>query len=390
MLGGRGAGKTRSGAEFIREEIKAGCGRIALVAPTAGDARDVMVEGPSGILSVCWANDRDNEGNLTGRPHYEPSKRRLTWENGAMAVVYSADEPDRLRGPQHNSAWCDELASWNHLREAWDMIQFGLRLSNKHGRAPRQCVTTTPRPLPLIRELVRDASTAISRASTYDNAANLSAAFIETVRAKYEGTRLGRQEIAAEILDDVPGALWTRDMIEAARGEAPASYDRIVVGVDPSGSDGESGDSQGIVVAGKKGDQAFVIEDGSCRLSPEGWARVVSNLFEKHQGDTVAAEKNYGGDMVRAVLQAGSKNLPVKLVNASRGKHIRAEPIARLYEQGKVTHCTSTPELDDQLCGFTASGYMGDGSPDRADALVWALTELMFTAESPTFEMGQY
>lgn len=387
LLAGRGAGKTRSGAEWIRERVKTGAGRISLIAPTAADARDVMV---SALKECCHERDADWKGNTLGLPLYEPSKRRLSWANGAAAMLFSADEPDRLRGPQFDASWCDELAAWNRLQEAWDMAQFGLRLKDNAGRQPRQCVTTTPRPLPLIRKLVKDPRSVVSTASTYDNAANLAPDFIAEMRAKYEGTRLGRQEIAAEILDDVPGALWTRDMIEKARGSAPASYDRIVIGVDPSGSDGESGDSQGIVVAGKRGEQAYVIEDGSTRLSPEGWGRVVADLFDKHAGDVVAAEKNYGGDMVRAVLQAGSKNLPVKLVNAARGKHVRAEPISRLYEQGKVTHCQPMPELEDQLCGFTGNGYAGDGSPDAADALVWALTELMLGPAPRTMQFGKY
>lgn len=374
LLAGRGAGKTRAGAEWIRERVKSGAGRIGLIAPTAADARDVMV---SALRECCHDRDADWKGNSLGVPIYEPSKRRVLWENGAFAMLFSADEPDRLRGPQHDTIWADELAAWKRLQEAWDMAQFGLRLRDSAGRPPRQCVTTTPRPLPLVRRLVADPRSVVSRASTYDNAANLAADFIAEMRAKYEGTRLGRQEIAAEILDDVPGALWTRDMIEASRGVAPAQLDRIVIGVDPSGSDGESGDSQGILVAGRKGEHAYVIEDGSTRTSPEGWARIVQNLFDKHSADLVAVEKNYGGDMARAVLQANSRGLPVKLVTATRGKHVRAEPISLLYEQGKVTHCEPMPELEDQLCGFTSTGYAGDGSPDRADALVWALTELM-------------
>ena len=377
LLGGRGAGKTRAGSEFIRQEVMNGAGRIALVAPTAADARDVMVEGPSGLLSVCWERDADFKGAKTGRPIYEPSKRRLTWDNGAIATLFSADEPDRMRGPQYDAAWSDELAAWNHMREAWDMLQFGLRLETRAGKAPRQCVTTTPRPEPLIRELLKDPATVVSKANTYANAANLSAAFLDTLRKKYEGTRLGRQEIEAEILDDVPGALWSRDMLDKARGDAPDRLDRVVVAVDPSGSDGESGDSQGIVAVGVKGERAYVLEDASTRLSPEGWARVVGDVYDKHAADTVVVEKNYGGDMCRAVLQADRRRLPVKMITATRGKHVRAEPVARLYEQGRVTHCAAMPDLEDQLCGFTGTGWRGEGSPDRADALVWALTELM-------------
>jgi phage terminase large subunit-like protein len=286
-----------------------------------------------------------------------------------------------MRGPQYDGAWSDELAAWNHMREAWDMLQFGLRLETRTGRAPRQCVTTTPRPKPLIRELVKDPATVVSKANTYANAANLSDAFLETLRAKYEGTRLGRQEIDAEILEDTPGALWTRAMLDEARGAMPERFDRVVIGVDPSGSDGESGDSQGIAAVGKIGNRACIIEDASTRQSPEGWARVVSDLYDKHGADAVIVEKNYGGDMCRAVLQSHNRNLPVRMVTATRGKHVRAEPVAALYEQGRVTHASVMTELEDQLCLFTGNGYAGEGSPDRADAAIWALTELMLSAK---------
>lgn len=377
LLGGRGAGKTRTGAEWIRQRVKHGASRIGLIAPTAADARDVMVEGPSGILSVCYERDADYKGDITGRPLYEPSKRRLTWQNGAVATLFSADEPDRLRGPQHDTLWSDELAAWNHLREAWDMAQMGLRLNDAQGRAPRQCVTTTPRPLPVLREIIKDATTVLSRASTYANEANLAPAFIAQMRAKYEGTRLGRQELAAELLDDTPGALWTRDMIEQTRCDPPASYDRIVIGVDPSGSDGETGDSQGIMAAGKRGDTAHLIEDATVRMSPDGWGRVVCGLYHKLGADRVVAERNYGGEMVRSVIQSVDRSVPVELVTASRGKHVRAEPVAALYEQGKVKHNTPMPSLEDQMVCMTTNGYMGEGSPDRLDAMVWALTALM-------------
>lgn len=386
LLGGRGAGKTRSGAEFIREEIKAGCGRVALVAPTAADARDVMVEGPSGILSVCWKHDVDYKGNLTGRPHYEPSKRRLTWENGAVATLFSADEPDRLRGPQYDGAWSDEVAAWNRMREAWDMLQFGLRLETRDARPPRQVVTTTPRPVPLVRELVKDSGTVISRASTYANVANLSAAFIKTMRDKYEGTRLGRQEIAAEILDDVPGALWTRDMIDAARlqGQLP-QMDRIVVAIDPSGTsgdDGERADSVGIVVAGKGRDGlGYILADRTCDLSPAGWGRIAVDAYHEFKADRIVAERNYGGAMVEHVIRTVDARVPYKEVTASRGKVVRAEPVAALYEQKRVRHVRGLNELEGQMVNMASEGYLGSGSPDRLDAMVWAMTELMTGAD---------
>lgn len=350
-----------------------GARRVGLIAPTAADARDVMVEGPSGILSVSWKNDP------AGRPTYEPSKRRITWENGAVATLFSAEEPDRLRGPQHDALWCDELAAWVRLRETWDMAQFGLRLPRENGIRPRQCVTTTPRPLALLRELLKAQTTVVSRASTYDNAGNLSAEFLRQMAEKYEGTRLGRQELQAEILDDTPGALWSRAMIEKARIEAAPDMDRIVVGVDPSGSDGETGDAQGIVVAGKAGRQGFVLADESVRLSPDGWGRRVVDAYYRHKADRIVAERNYGGEMVAHVIRSIDPNVPVKLVTATRGKAVRAEPVAALYEQGRVKHAAAMPELEDQMIMMTSSGYTGEGSPDRLDGLVWALTELMVT-----------
>ena len=256
ILAGRGFGKTRTGSEWVREQVRQGVSRIALVAPTASDARDVMVEGESGLLSVCWAGDRTYAGEIVGRPSYEPSKRRLTWANGAMATLFSAEEPERLRGPQHEVMWADELAAWKYLRETWDMAMFGLRL----GTRPRICITTTPKPLPVLREIVKDPRTVITRGSTFDNAQNLAPAFLQAIRDKYEGTRLGRQELNAEVLDDVPGALFTREMIDKALVRAAPDLVRVVVAVDPSGTKGESdkGDSIGIVVAGKGTDGTLI------------------------------------------------------------------------------------------------------------------------------------
>jgi phage terminase large subunit-like protein len=375
-IAGRGAGKTRSGAEWVREKIKAGCSRIALIAPTAGDARDVMVEGDSGVLSVCWAGDRDLKGNLTGRPLYEPSKRRLTWANGAMATTYSADEPERLRGPQHDAAWADEVGAWNYAQEAWDMAMFGLRL----GASPQAMVTTTPRPLPLLRQIMGSPNTVITRGSTYSNRANLAASFLDKIVTRYEGTRLGRQELMGEMLDDVPGALWTRDLIDKAKaGFKLPDMRRVVVAVDPSGTRGQSddGDSVGIVVAGQGVDGvAYVLADRTCKLSPDGWGRRSVEAYHEFKADRIVAERNFGGAMVEHVIRTVDQRVAYKEVTASRGKSVRAEPIAALYEQNRVKHAPGMTDLEDQMCAMTADGFIGEGSPDRVDALVWALTEL--------------
>ncbi|HEX8469562.1 MAG TPA: terminase family protein [Brevundimonas sp.] len=375
-IAGRGAGKTRSGAEWVREKIKGGARRLALIAPTAGDARDVMVEGDSGVLSVCWDGDRDHKGRITGRPLYEPSKRRLTWANGAMATTYSADEPDRLRGPQHDAGWCDELAAWTYAQEAWDMFMFGLRL----GDHPQAMVTTTPRPIPLVRQIVTAASTVVTKGSTYSNRAHLAPSFFDKIITRYEGTRLGRQELAGEILDDVPGALWTRGMVDSARsvGTLP-DMKRIVVAVDPSGTSGagDDGDAIGIVVAGKGVDGlAYVLADRSCKLSPDGWGQRTVNAYREFSADRIVGERNFGGAMVEHVIRTVDRSASYAEVTASRGKVVRAEPIAALYEQGRVKHVAGLEALEDQMCAMTGDGFLGEGSPDRVDALVWALTEL--------------
>lgn len=384
VLAGRGFGKTRCGAEWVREQIKGGAMRAHLIAPTASDARDVMVEGESGLLAVCWAGDRTIDGQPLGRPSYEPSKRRLTWANGAVATLFSAEEPERLRGPQSEIIWADELAAWKYLRETWDMAMFGLRLGDR----PRTCITTTPKPLPLVKEIAKDARTVITRGSTFDNAGNLAPTFLRAIRDKYEGTRLGRQELNAEILDDLPGALWTRDAIDAGRVKNAPDMQRIVVAVDPSGTKGESddGDEIGIVVAGKGVDgRAYVLADQTCKLSPDGWGRRAVDAYhgrwsptpDAFKADRIVAERNFGGAMVQHVIRTIDAKASYKEVTASRGKVARAEPVAALYEQGRVSHVGSFPELEDQMCSIAPEGYVGEGSPDRADALVWALTELM-------------
>ena len=354
--------------------MRQGRNRLAILAPTSADGRDVLVEGESGILRTAWKQDRDPAGALTGVPLYEPSKRRLTWANGAIATLYSAEEADRLRGPQHDGLWADELAAWKDGEDVWDMAMFGLRLGND----PRAVVTTTPKPSPLIRRLMKDRGTVLTRGSTYDNAANLAPQFLDAIRERYEGTRLGRQEIHAELLDDVPGALWTREMFGYA--DAPDLV-RIVVAVDPSGATGnpeDGGDSIGIVVVGRRADGGFhVLEDATCRLSPAGWARRAVDRYAVHMADAIVAETNYGGAMVEAVIHQADRNARVKMVTASRGKAVRAEPVASLYEQGRVTHAKGMDALEDQMLQMTLTGFVGDGSPDRVDALVWAISELM-------------
>lgn len=368
VLAGRGFGKTRTGGEWIRDQVEnRGRGRLALVAPTAADARDVMVEGESGILAISppWF-----------RPVYEPSKRRLSWPNGAIATTYSADEPDRLRGPQHDGAWADELAAWKYP-EAWDMLMFGLRL----GTDPRVVVTTTPKPVRLIRELLAEATTVITRGSTYENAANLAPAFLEQIVTKYKGTRLGRQELDGEVLDDVPGALWTRKVLDDLRRPAAPELVRVVVAIDPAVTSGEDSDETGIVVAGRGADgHGYVLADLSCRMSPDGWARRAVNAFQDHKADRIVAEVNNGGDLVEQVVRTVDRSVPYKAVHASRGKRVRAEPIAALYEQGRVHHVGGLPDLEDQMCAFLPEG--SDQSPDRVDALVWALTELLLETKA--------
>lgn len=366
ILAGRGFGKTRTGAEWVRTiaETRPGL-RIALVAGTMADARGVMVEGESGILAVAPP---------ASRPKWEPSLQRLSWRNGTQAFVYSAEEPAGLRGPQHHVAWCDELAKWHHARETWDNLQFGLRL----GDNPRALVTTTPRPIPLLKSLLADGQVAVVRGRTRDNSANLPPSFLTHIEAAYGGTRLGRQELDGEMIEEVEGALWTRRMIEDCRGEAP-DLRRVVVGVDPPA--GTTGDACGIVaVALGANGHGQVLEDASVQgLHPEGWARAVAATAARWRADCVVAEVNNGGAMVTSVLQAADSALPVKAVRAAHGKVARAEPVASLYARGRVAHCGRFPALEDEMCGLMAGGgYAGPGrSPDRADALVWALTELM-------------
>lgn len=367
ILAGRGFGKTRSGAEWVRQQIEAGAAsRIALVGATAADVRDTMIEGESGLLRAFPPEHR---------PRYEPSKRRVTFHNGAIATTYSADEPDRLRGPNHDLAWADEVAAWRYP-ESWDQLMFGLRI----GDLPRCVATTTPRPTRLIRTLVDRADTTVTRGSTYDNAVNLSPAFLDEMRNRYEGTRLGRQELEAELLLDADGALWNRDMLDASRTTDIPTLTRIVVAIDPATTANTESDETGIVVAGiDSNGHGYLLEDRSMRGSPSEWASQAVTAFHVHKADRIVAEANQGGDMITHTLRTVDSNVPVKLVHASRGKRTRAEPVAALYEQGRVHHAGLFPDLEDQLCTWTSEA----ASPDRLDALVWALTELMVGAKQP-------
>jgi phage terminase large subunit-like protein len=369
MLSGRGWGKTRSGAEWIRSQVMAGCSRLALVGATAADVRDIMVEGESGILAISPKHDR---------PEYQPGLRRLTWPNGALATLYSADEPDRLRGPQHDAAWCDEIASWR-FPLAWDMLMLGLRI----GKNPRVVATTTPRPIKLIRDLLarEGQDVVVSRGRSVENASNLAPAFLSEIMRRYQGSRLGRQELDGEVLVDIPGALWQRDWFDRDRViAAPKHLQRIIVAIDPAMSTNEGSDETGIIVAGiSADDHGYIIDDISGRMAPHEWATRAVEAYRRYEADRIVAEVNAGGDMVAATLCTIDANVPFTAVHASRGKVIRAEPVAALYEQRKVHHVGSLSVLEDQLCGFTSdfdrsrAGY----SPDRLDALVWALNNLL-------------
>ena len=362
ILAGRGYGKTRTGAEFVRERVASGQAKhIALIGRTSADVRDVMVTGPSGILSCCPPDDR---------PLYEPSRRRLTWPNGAVAHTFSSEKPDQLRGPQHDTAWCDELAAWTYAYDTWDQLMFGLRLGD-----PKCVVTTTPRPIKLVRDLVKSQTCAITRGSTFDNKDNLAEAFFQHIMDKYEGTSLGRQELYAELLEEIPGALWTRLIIERNRVKKYPELIRTVVAVDPSITSKSGSDETGIVVVGLADDGDFyVIEDVSGRMSVDNWARKVVDCYHRHRADRVVAEVNQGGDMVEKCIRQVDPTVSYRPIRASKGKFARAEPVASRYEQGRVHHVGSYTALEDQLCTYSPS-YMSS-SPDRLDALVYAVTEL--------------
>ena len=384
LRAGRGFGKSRCGAEWVRMKVeREGCMRGAMVAPTAADARDVMVEGPSGILAVSppW-----------NRPLYEPSKRRLTWPNGAQCALYSAEEPDRLRGPQHDYAWCDELAAWQRLHDAWDMLQFGLR----QGEHPQALITSTPRGLQFLRDLEKDPSTVTVTGTTYENRDNLAPGFIDRIRKKYEGTRLGLQEIDAQILDDNPGALWKRKQIEAKRMTteefARLQMRQVVVGLDPSTTANKTSDEAGIVAVGMgmcgcNGTaelHGFVLEDATDIYTPVQTCEKVAEVYDRRLANKVLGETNQGGDWIKSLLRTHprSSRLAYEGVHAKDGKRLRAEPVSSLYEQGRVHHVGVHAILEDQMCTWDPKS--SDDSPDRVDALVHALTHLLISPPKPT------
>lgn len=373
IMAGRGWGKTRAGAEFIKLRVESGqARRIALVGRTAADARDVMIEGESGLIAVSppW-----------NKPKYEPSKRRLTWPNGAIAVAFSADKPDQLRGPQHDTAWLDELASWRYM-DAYDQLQFGLRLGK-----PRQIITTTPRPIEIVRQLIKDPDVVVTVGSTLENRDNLAPHALKRLLERYAGTRIGRQELEAEILDDAPGALWNRALIERNRVRSSPDLVRIVVAIDPAVSVGEDANETGIIVAGLGSDgHGYVIDDVTSDGTPNEWASTAIAAYTRYMADRIIGESNNGGDMIEHTIRTVrddadrpiGRDISYKKIYASRGKVARAEPVVSLYEQGRVHHVGAFPELEDQQCQW----IQGDPSPDRLDAVVWALTELMVSGGS--------
>lgn len=381
LLGGRGSGKTRAAAEWLREQAAEGGRRLAIVAPTAADLRDICIEGDSGMLAVCppWK-----------RPDYEPSKRRLTWRNGTMALLVSSDEPDRLRGHNLDGAWCDELASWRRGRAAWSNLLLCLR----RGERPRVVASTTPKPLRLLGELLADVKrgrAALSQMTTWDNKANLSEVFLNEIAERYRGTSLEAQELLGQYLDSLPGALWTRDLFR--HGAVPEKFRKVVVALDPASTSGDDADETGIVVcATDTPGRGWVLADRSLRGTPAQWAGAVVAACSDYGAAGIVAEKNQGGEMVEHVLlSTGEKLPPIELIHAAKSKGARAEPVALLYQQGKVYHNADADleELEDQLCLLCRDGYGGAGSPDRADALVHGLTSLIITGQAAT-QPGRY
>lgn len=376
ILGGRGAGKTRTGAEWVKAKAlgagglaATGARRIALIGETMAEVRGVMVEGPSGLLAI------HDDGC---RPKFEPSKGLLTWANGAIAQMFSAENAEALRGPQFDAAWCDEIGKWRNGEVAWDMLQFGLRL----GSCPQVVATTTPRPVPLLRKIMDDAMTFVTHASTQANAANLAPTFVADMERRYAGTALGRQELLGELIEDDSGCLWRRDWIEDARVETVGNLRSVVVGVDPPVTATARSDACGILVAGvcAKG-QVFVLADRTVQgREPNVWARSAVQAYHDFAADRIVAEINQGGDLVVSVLHQIDRRVPVRKVRATRGKWLRAEPVAALYAEGRVSHCGTFDALEDQMCSFGLDGRSLGKSPDRLDALVWAVSDLVLAA----------
>lgn len=375
LMGGRGSGKTRAGAEWVRglATAKTGplLGPVALVAETMSEARAVMVEGPAGLLNI---------GPVATRPKFDRSRNRLIWKNGTEAYLMSATDPDGFRGPQFAAAWCDELAKWPGGEAAWDMLQFCLRL----GIQPRQMVTTTPRPTKLLKRIIADKRTILTRMQTKDNAQNLAPSFLSDIVSRYEGTFLGRQELDGELIEDLPDALWTRASLEALRTTAPIELHRILVSVDPAVSANVNSDACGIVVAGKTENGALVLADETLKPAPPlKWARVAICAFHRFEADAIVAEVNQGGDLVANLIAQIDPDVPVIPVRATRSKWVRAEPVAALYQRGLIEHRDGLRELEDEMCAFGPNGLADGNSPDRVDALVWALTTLLLNNDTP-------
>lgn len=375
LLGGRGSGKTRSGAEWVRakalgREDIAGepARRLALIGLTIGQVRSVMVEGVSGLLTVHAPHER---------PRYDVARNEITWPNGAIAQMFAADDPDSLRGPQFDAAWCDEFAKWRRPAYAWDMLQFGLRL----GTTPQAVVTTTPRGIQVLKQLIADWTTVTTRSRTLDNAANLAPGFLKQVMRRYGHTALGRQELEGEIVDQLDGGLWRREQIAAQRVTAPPDLTRIVVAVDPPVTSNANSDACGIIVAGLGADnRGYVLADRTIRgREPIVWARAAVAAYRDYAADRIVAETNQGGDLVASVIRQVDENVPIRGVKATRGKWIRAEPVSTLYAEGRVLHVGEFVELEAQMCAFAADGLAQGKSPDRLDALVWAITDLMLS-----------
>ena len=379
VMGGRGAGKTRTGAEWIKALVFGRApfttqpyGRIALIGETLSDARDVMVEGVSGLLAIHGKAER---------PQWQPSRRRLSWPNGAVAQIFSAEDPESLRGPQFDAAWGDELAKWNYAEATWDMLQFGLRL----GVQPRQIVTTTPRPTALLKRLLAEPRTVTTHATTRANLANLAPGFLDTIVKRYEGSRLGRQELDGEMIEERADALWQREQLDRLRlDNAPGELARIVIAIDPPATSGKGADACGIIAAGLGADGAcYVLRDSSLpEVSPTGWATKAIALYHRLKADCIIAEVNQGGEMVTTILAGIDADVPVRAVRANRGKYLRAEPVAALYEQGRIRHVGNLADLEDEMCDFGLDGLSSGKSPDRLDAMVWAITHLLLGEQS--------